>query len=127
MVYIVDDDLDDRELVEDALHEHCYNGPVCSLSNGRLLIDQLNTSDNIVPSVIILDLNMPLFDGFQTLEAVKNNPAYKNTPIIILTASSRKEDEIKCFALGCDFYLNKPTKVSEYQILASLVKRYAIA
>lgn len=127
MVYLVDDDAEDLELVQQALAQYSYKGPVVSLNNGKMLIDRLSATDNGgLPDVIILDLNMPLLDGFQTLKAIRTNPSsYQKTAVIVLTSSSRKEDELRCFELGCNYFLNKPHKVSDYQTLATIVKRFA--
>ena len=128
MVYLVDDDQDDLDILQEALSQNSYKGPVLPLHNGQRLIDQLNVADvSAAPNVIILDLNMPILDGFQTLKKIRIHPAYKSVPVIVLTASSSKEDEIRSFELGCNFYMNKPTKMDEYRGLTNLVKKYTAA
>lgn len=125
MVYLVDDDHDDLEMVTEALFFHSYKGPVLQMDNGKKLVDQLNISNlSPKPQVIVLDLNMPLLDGFQTLQRIRGHPNYRSTPVIILTASAKKEDEIKSYELGCNYFLNKPSKMSGYDILAKLVKKF---
>jgi two-component system response regulator len=121
MVYLVDDDVDDLSIVQEALVEYSYKGPVNTMGNGQVLLKHLE-SDLTKPGVIILDLNMPLIDGFTALRTIKTSPTLKSIPVIILTASSNKADELRCFELGCDFFLNKPVKPSEYAILTSIVK-----
>jgi two-component system, NarL family, nitrate/nitrite response regulator NarL len=66
MVYLVDDDIDDLEFVQEALVSNSYKGPVDTASNGQQLLERL-TEVKHKPDVIILDLNMPLLDGFQVL------------------------------------------------------------
>ena len=125
MVYLVDDDQDDLDIVQEALVQNSYKGPVLPLTNGQLLIDQLNIEKGPTgPLVIILDLNMPLMDGFQALKAIRRHPEYKSVPVIILTASSRKEDEIRSFELGCDYFISKPAKIDDYSGLVTLVKKF---
>jgi CheY-like chemotaxis protein len=124
MVYLVDDDIDDLELVQDALAMNSYEGPVSTILNGKALIDKLTAKENTRrPDVILLDLNMPLKDGFETLEEIKGNPDLKNIPVIVLTASSKKEDEIRCFELGCNFFYTKPTSMHDYKALVAMVKK----
>jgi len=124
MVYLVDDDEDDLELVQGALIRYSYKGPVLSLTNGRMLMDQLNGADSSAePAVIVLDLNMPLMNGFQALAEIRKHPRHRSVQVIILTASSNKADETKCFDLGCNFFLTKPVKSDDYAILTSLVKK----
>jgi CheY-like chemotaxis protein len=127
MVYLVDDDVDDLEIVQEALITHSYKGPVITASNGKVLMDQLNNQHFLSrPDVILLDLNMPLKNGFQALQEIKDDPSLKSIPVIILTASSRKEDEARCFELGCSFYFTKPSKLSDYVDLVSLVKKFIV-
>jgi CheY-like chemotaxis protein len=125
MVFLVDDDMDDLEILQSALHENSYKGPVQTLRNGQALIDRLRDSDS--PRVVILDLNMPLKDGFQALAEMKSIDAAKDIPVIILTASSRKEDKLKCMELGCDHFFVKPDTMQGYQSLVRLVKELVAA
>lgn len=125
MVYLVDDDPDDLEIVQDALLANSYKGPVMLFHNGRMFLDQLNSAEAPAgPNVIILDLNMPLLDGFKTLKEIRSHPTYGSTPVIILTASSSRHDEIKCFELGCNYFLTKPSKMEDYADLTGLVKKF---
>lgn len=126
MVYLVDDDEEDIEIVQEALAHYSYKGPVLPLNNGKQLIDHLNTGGTVaLPSVIILDLNMPLLDGFQALRVIRSSSFYGKTAVIILTSSSKKEDELKCFELGCDYFLTKPSSMKDYEALTVLVKKFA--
>jgi CheY-like chemotaxis protein len=122
MVYLVDDDIDDLELVQEALHSNSYKGPVNALLNGQMLLEQLNDTNARKPGVIILDLNMPYVDGFTALTEIRKDPQLKSIPVIVLTASSRKEDEVRCFDLGCNFFFNKPVNIDEYRHLVAMVK-----
>jgi CheY-like chemotaxis protein len=122
MVYLVDDDRDDLEFVQEALMSNSYKGPVDTAENGKELMDRLSVG-NSKPDVIVLDLNMPLVDGFQALYQIKSNPKLRTIPVIILTASASKEDEMRCLALGCNFFFTKPSKMEEYNNLVSAIKR----
>lgn len=121
MVYLVDDDVDDLEFVQEALISNSYKGPVDTAANGQQLLDRL-TDQQPKPDVIILDLNMPLLDGFQALYKIKSNPTLSGIPVIILTASTSKEDERRCFALGCTSFFRKPNRIDEYGALVGTIK-----
>jgi CheY-like chemotaxis protein len=125
MVFLVDDDTDDLEILQSALQENSYKGPVQTLRNGQILIDRLRDSDS--PRVVILDLNMPLMDGFQALAEMKSIDTAKNIPVIILTASSRKEDKLRCMELGCNHFFVKPNTMKGYEGLVQLVKQFIAA
>ena len=125
MVYLVDDDTEDLEILQEALFVHSYKGPVVTLENGLKLLAQLNGNGHSPePHVIVLDLNMPLLDGFQTLTRIREHPTYNSVPVIMLTASSKKEDEEKSYQLGCNFFLTKPSRIKDYDTLTALVKRF---
>jgi CheY-like chemotaxis protein len=122
MVYLVDDDEEDLELVQEALLLNSYEGPVKTASDGAKLMDLLQDGDDRQPNVIVLDLNMPRKDGFSALEEIKTHPVYKSIPVIILTASAAKSDKLKCFELGCTSFFTKPTKMDEYIPVVSAIK-----
>jgi two-component system, response regulator len=124
MVYLVDDDSEDLEIVQEALAKYNYAGPVNIATNGQMLMKELTDPKRASrPSVIVLDLNMPLKDGFEALREIKSHPSLKNIPVIILTASSNKADEIKCFELGCNFFFTKPSRLNDYGLFVTMVKR----
>jgi DNA-binding response OmpR family regulator len=125
MVYIVDDDADDREILQHALFQYSYKGPVQPFENGKVLLDKMTLLKQTErPGVIILDLNMPLLSGFQVLEHLKQSDSLDSTRIIVLTSSDRHEDEVRSFELGCDFFMTKPARVSEYAALTIVVKKF---
>jgi len=69
------------------------------------------------PDLILLDLNLPIMDGFQVLEQLKSNAATKDIPVLILTNYGQKENIDKCLSLGAADYLIKahfvPSEVVE--------------
>ena len=124
MVYLVDDDIDDLEIVQEALVQNNYKGPVITAENGKILMDKLHQGSDTKPDVILLDLNMPLKDGFEALKEIKSQSEFRDIPVIILTASANKADELRCFELGCDFFYTKPNTMKEYNPLVSMVKKF---
>jgi CheY-like chemotaxis protein len=122
-VLLADDDFDDLELVKEAFFESGFQGSIATAWNGQMLMDQLHHSAER-PDLILLDLNMPLKSGFEALEEIKQNPLLKSIPVMILTASTRKEDELKCFELGCFSFWRKPVSMAEYNSLANVVKTF---
>jgi two-component system, chemotaxis family, response regulator Rcp1 len=95
MVYLVDDDIEDLEIMQQALADYSYTGAINTALNGKKLMEALTHSQSSnKPDVIVLDLNMPLKDGFQALAEIKMNPSLKSIPVIIVTASSKKEDQV---------------------------------
>ena len=125
MVYLVDDDVDDLEIVQEALHFNSYKGAVKTAPNGlALMADLRNGNSSAKPDVIVLDLNMPLKNGFEVLSEIRSNPDLNKIPVIVLTASSSKLDETRCIELGCTFFFRKPFNLQEYDPIVSTVKRF---
>ena len=73
-----------------------------------------------LPDLILLDVMMPIFDGFEVLKQLKELEGLKDTPVIMLTAKSEEEDTLKGFDLGATDYMVKPFRPAE---LLARVKR----
>jgi two-component system cell cycle response regulator DivK len=72
------------------------------------------------PDLILMDLSLPIIDGWEATRQIKANAALKNTPIIALTAHAMRGDEEKARESGCDDYLSKP--LDEEVLFATLAK-----
>jgi two-component system cell cycle response regulator DivK len=65
------------------------------------------------PDVVLLDMNLPIMDGWTTCKEVRQDPSIAGTPIIALTAHAMGEDRVKAMAAGCDDYATKPVDFPE--------------
>ena len=120
-LFITDDDPDDREFVIDALRKFGCQGTFTEFGNGQELYDYLNSPLNTTPDLILLDLNMPIKNGYETLRELKANIRFDSIPVVILTASSKKEDEQWCLKMGCDHFETKPLTLEGYKSLVHYV------
>jgi CheY-like chemotaxis protein len=109
-ILIADDDSDDRELIAAAFSEVLPVEKLEIVPDGTKVLHYLDhlADDNELPGLIMLDLNMPLLDGFSTLKKLKTNDRYKHIPVVILTTSKNMEEMNKCLQLGASDYLTKP-------------------
>jgi CheY-like chemotaxis protein len=93
--------------------------------NGVELIRDLQSCEADLPLGIILDLKMPLMDGFETLKWIREQPAYRQLPVVILSSSALMEDQVRARELGCTEYLVKPGSLAKLEdLLRGLVKRF---
>ena len=114
LIYIVDDDPDDRQIILDAFLEHTNMLDYVFLQDGKELLDTLQSSDgNDYPSLIILDLNMPGMLGLQVLKEIRSNARYSHIPIIVMTTSELHTDRKHSYELGANCFLTKPKSYSE--------------
>ena len=108
-ILYADDDADDRLWVSEACKLVNLPAHVRFLENGRQVLDYLSVQPAVnLPSLIVLDLNMPELDGRQTLKQLKASPAFQDIPVAIVTTSSNKIDQEVCKRLGASVYLTKP-------------------
>lgn len=92
--------------------------------NGVELIRELQHCGADLPLGIVLDLKMPLMDGFETLKWIREQPAFRHLPVVILSSSGLVEDQVRARDLGCTEYLVKPGSLAKLEnLLSGLVKR----
>jgi DNA-binding response OmpR family regulator len=75
--------------------------------------EALEILQNQLPDVIILDVMMPLVDGFETLEQIKKNERLQHCKVMFLSAKNKESDIEKGMALGADAYLTKPFSIKK--------------
>jgi CheY-like chemotaxis protein len=114
---LADDDHDDAELFSEAINRVDPSINVHHVDNGTDVFEFLNKESHKKPDLIFLDLNMPKMSGWQCLAQLKNNPAYKDIPVIIYTTSSHYRDTEIALDLGA---LGLVTKPSEFNVLKTI-------
>ncbi len=118
-VFIVDDDEDDRELLTDALIENQLSNSQIKLAvDGTDFIEQLS-NEKVLPSIIILDLNMPKMGGREVLTSLRSDTRFRHIPVIMFSTSDADIDVKECYSLGCNTYMTKPR---DYGSLISAVQ-----
>jgi Response regulator containing CheY-like receiver, AAA-type ATPase, and DNA-binding domains len=124
IVFIVDDDPDDRQLILDAFVEVNPTIDCVFIENGDQLMETLaNTEPENYPSLILLDLNMPGMLGLHALKEIRSNKNYSHIPTIILTTSTFAQDESSSYKLGASCFLRKPQSYNELvEISAAIVR-----
>jgi len=112
-IIVADDDLDDQELIRDALLE-CGHAKekIQFVNDGEELTAALSHAEKL-PKLILLDLNMPRKNGKEALAEIRQNERLRHIPIVIFTTSDSLSDVRECYALGSNTYITKPHLYSE--------------
>jgi HAMP domain-containing protein/CheY-like chemotaxis protein/signal transduction histidine kinase len=113
-VLVVDDDVRNIFALSSVLERRGMN--VLSATTGHEAIATIESRPEI--AIVLMDIMMPEMDGYQTMQAIRQNPAYRRLPIIALTAKAMKGDREKCLEAGASDYLAKP--VNTEQLLSAL-------
>lgn len=106
-VYIVDDGADYRFLVEQAFTRFLPQYDVRLFSGGDALLRHLRAG-SARPALILLDLQMPDLNGPQTLKALKQEPAWRSIPVVVVTSSVSAGEIWACYDAGANSCLAKP-------------------
>ncbi len=122
-VFIVDDDPDDRESIRDAFLANKHHQDYVFMKNGAQLMGHFTDAPAKVPSLILLDLNMPGKDGRDVLREMKTHKDLNPIPIIVITTSSSAKDREVSYKLGANCFLTKPNSFQELvEITDSIAK-----
>jgi CheY-like chemotaxis protein len=113
-VLIVDDDVRNIFALSSVLERRGMT--VLTAGTGREAISTLESTPDL--GIVLMDIMMPEMDGYETMQVIRQNPAFRRLPIIALTAKAMKGDREKCLEAGASEYLAKP--VNTDQLLSAL-------
>jgi CheY-like chemotaxis protein len=113
IVLLAEDDEDDREFISLAFKKLSSPPTVFIRNNGRELMEYLSSlAVSELPCLIILDLNMPVMDGIETLDLLKHDAKYDNIPKVIFSTSNSEEDKARCISHGAIDFFVKPANMN---------------
>jgi CheY-like chemotaxis protein len=131
IVLMADDDPDDYHLVRVALKKSGIRVDLRRAKDGEELMNYLlrqkefvETKDAFRPRLILLDLNMPLKNGWEALSEIKENPAVSGIPVVIFSSSNDPQDVSACHHLGADGYISKPATFESLMDTVHLLADY---
>jgi type II secretory ATPase GspE/PulE/Tfp pilus assembly ATPase PilB-like protein/ActR/RegA family two-component response regulator len=102
-VLLVEDEEQLRRVMKDLLEREGY-----VVSEARDGIQALDQVDRHAPDIIVLDLNLPGLDGYSVLQQLRSRDATRAIPVMVLTAKSDEDNEVRVFELGADDFITKP-------------------
>jgi two-component system cell cycle response regulator DivK len=112
-ILVVEDQEDNRQILRDLLGNAGYE--LSEAENGQ---EALAALEKRRPDLILMDIQLPVMDGYEATRRIKADPATKSIPVIVVTSYALSGDEGKARAAGCDAYVTKP--YSPRQLLAKV-------
>jgi chemotaxis family two-component system response regulator Rcp1 len=129
-ILLVEDSDTDVKIIQRALREGKVRHRLTVIRDGRHALDYLlalnnkDASPDLVPDLILLDLNLPGLDGFQLLSRIKTDLSLRILPVVVLTTSHRDEDILQSYHAGANTYFQKPSEYPHYRELVKSLRRY---
>jgi two-component system cell cycle response regulator DivK len=112
-ILVVEDQEDNRQILRDLLASADYE--MVEAENGQQALDAVAKKK---PDLILMDIQLPIMDGYEATRRIKANPEWTAIPIIVVTSYALSGDAEKARAAGCDDYVTKP--YSPRQLLAKI-------
>jgi two-component system response regulator len=121
IVLLVEDNTDDEALTLRALKKNNIRNQVIVARDGAEALDYLfgtgqysGRDANLMPQVVLLDLNLPKVSGLEVLRQLRANERTKLLPVVILTSSNEEQDLINGYDLGANSYVRKPVDFNQF-------------
>jgi CheY-like chemotaxis protein len=116
-IVVAEDDADDRDFLRDAFASSGLRAELRFVEDGEELLDYLLRRGAFAargqsprPSLVLLDLNMPRMDGRTALQRLRAEPSLRRVPVVVLSTSIDDADIDRCYELGANAYVNKPSR-----------------
>jgi CheY-like chemotaxis protein len=124
LCFLIDNDEDDRELFGLALQEIDQNFEYATACSGPEAIERLQSDPSFLPSIVFIDMNMPLMNGVQCLHSLRNFEQVRNIPVYLYTTSSNPRWTDEAAGNTATGVLTKPASFSELvALLASVLQQ----
>ena len=119
-ILMVEDDPGHARLIEKNLRRAHISNPIVTVDSGQKATDFLFSEGEYAnqphpsPLLVLLDLNIPVLDGYQVLKRMKENKHTHRIPVVILTTTDDTREIQKCYDLGCNIYITKPVDYEQF-------------
>ena len=119
-ILLVEDDPGHARLIEKNLRRSNITNEIITVSDGQQALDylfgegQCAGSEYVSPLLVLLDLNLPVLDGYQVLQRMKADERTMRIPVVILTTTDDAREVSRCYDLGCNVYIIKPVDYAQF-------------
>ncbi|CAG5074795.1 Regulator of RpoS [Dyadobacter sp. CECT 9623] len=120
-IYLVDDDEDDRMFARQALESVTKDIEIVELTDGNQLLVVLEKNLCTDPSLVLMDMNMPLVNGMEALSALKSRDEWRHIPVVLFSTSENQNTVKQAYQQGVNAYMVKPSTFEGYIQMAHTV------
>ncbi|MBF6302142.1 response regulator [Nocardia amamiensis] len=117
-ILLVEDDPGDELMTREAFEDNKIGNTLHVAHDGQEALDFLYRQGPFAnaprPDLILLDLNLPKYDGRQVLEKIKADPELTHIPVVVLTTSAAEEDILRSYKLHANAYVTKPVDLDQF-------------
>lgn len=122
-ILLIEDDAIEVMKLQRVISTYKLRHQIKEANNGEEALRML-TNKELLPDIILLDLNMPKINGIEFLSAIKKDESLQHIPTIILTTSKNQNDLTSCYKLGVAGYVIKPLKYDDYVLKVKHLLEY---
>ncbi|HUA36166.1 MAG TPA: response regulator [Candidatus Binataceae bacterium] len=127
-ILLVEDNPGDIRLTMELLKESKIRNRIEVVTDGESAVDFLYRrgpyANAFRPDLVLLDLNLPGKDGRAVLEEVKNQPQFRQIPVVVLTTSSADEDVLRSYDLRANCYITKPVTIDQFTRIIQQIQNF---
>ncbi len=119
-ILLAEDDPGHARLIEKNLRRAGIANDIIHATDGQVALDYCFGRGDFMGHkranqlLILLDLNMPVMDGYHVIEKLKSEPLTHNIPIIVLTTTDERREIQRCYEMGCNVYVTKPVEYTAF-------------
>jgi len=119
-ILLVEDDPGHARLIEKNLRRAHVDNEIVLVSDGQRALDYVLAEGDHAGTeppellLILLDLNLPVLNGYQVLERLKTDERTRRIPVIVVTTADDENDVSKCYEFGCNAYITKPVDYAAF-------------
>lgn len=125
-IFLAEDNPADVYLIERALKEHNIAFKLDVAENGKQALSFLRRAGSPdqeeLPSLIVLDLNLPQHDGSEILQRIRQTPSLASVPVVVLTSSDSPRDQLAALESGASRYIRKPSNLEDFMAIGAALK-----
>jgi len=128
-ILLAEDDPGHATLIEKSLRRAHISNRLITVQDGQAALDYLFREgtrageERLRPTLVLLDLNMPVLDGYQVLERMKADERTRRIPVVVLTTTDDPREVDRCYGLGCNVYVTKPV---DYERFSEAVRKLGL-